>query len=839
MAELPTRLASAISALQSMSAAAVAADEATQCSGRKRSRVEALVHKYTHENGDLDGNAGSGSVVKPWDYRAFADRLGSFRPHTWFGKDASLHAILCARHGWENMGRDKLCCKTCGVRVQASGVLHLNSGKGSTSVSATTPGSPVPSLGATRLFGTSEELKAAHLDSCPWRSAVSPPEFGTLFYAVVSGAGSPAGGRGAGEAAELPAFASGAAPGSESLELAAIRGRFRSAAVDIAAVLRSAEARSAEQASPHVRDSLSALSEDREAPSALADAASQARRALLAAIAAEAPRAAMAIAAPPASTAAVGDSAGSGADAARVAAALAACLDAWIGTASRAAAAAEESTEGRGDKEGAPHRRWSLSGSGGAADPLGARRRSSSGGAGLVSTPAVTRPGVGVPASSPGAADPAAALASVASLCGWVAAQHAAARSASPDSTARGSHGSSSSEASPASHQHAALRGAALCLQCSCCAARLPLEALLHPQQALQGRAAWSPASLVGDGAGVASTPAAVHARSGTEAGSTPSLAGCGASATVRHLPPAIAAALASSAAARVAIHGAADIAEAGTDASASPGQTLVAESPAATGPLVPGTPGAASASETPFAAAAAALRARRASAAACGPVASSSSAGSVAATTTTPLLTAHQWFCPWRDAATPLSRKLRAAAGALLCSEPAAPSEGASSTSGTPAAEAEAPAADYAASAALDRVARTRAASQAAATSAAWTQAVVRACSVLSEAAFGCADPSLHLLLARRDDVGLPAAAGSGSGPGGASGGADAPAAPNHARLDIREEDRLLPRPGALQATERAGAAAAGAVGGRASGGLTVPGWLLALLLVSSGRQV
>ena len=98
-----------------------------------------------------DGDAGARggervSTARPWSREDFWGRLRTFRAATWFARPAPVSPPECARHGWANVGPDRLGCGSCGARC----VMEAP-----------------PDLGAAR--EQAEQLVAGHAAKCAWR----------------------------------------------------------------------------------------------------------------------------------------------------------------------------------------------------------------------------------------------------------------------------------------------------------------------------------------------------------------------------------------------------------------------------------------------------------------------------------------------------------------------------------------------------------------------------------------------------------------------------------------------------------------------------------------------
>ena len=73
--------------------------------------------------GGAGGAAGSDPVPpppRPWDREGLFRRAATFKPSTWFAKDAETAGPLrAAARGWTNVGVDLLRCEFCGEKLAA------------------------------------------------------------------------------------------------------------------------------------------------------------------------------------------------------------------------------------------------------------------------------------------------------------------------------------------------------------------------------------------------------------------------------------------------------------------------------------------------------------------------------------------------------------------------------------------------------------------------------------------------------------------------------------------------------------------------------------------------
>ncbi len=59
--------------------------------------------------------------ARPWDRADLFRRAATFKPSTWFAKDAETAGALgAAARGWVNVGLDLLRCEFCGERLAAT-----------------------------------------------------------------------------------------------------------------------------------------------------------------------------------------------------------------------------------------------------------------------------------------------------------------------------------------------------------------------------------------------------------------------------------------------------------------------------------------------------------------------------------------------------------------------------------------------------------------------------------------------------------------------------------------------------------------------------------------------
>jgi hypothetical protein len=50
-------------------------------------------------------------ICRPWDHKAFLERVSTFSIGTWFAKPKIIGTLECARHGWINTQPDQLKCE--------------------------------------------------------------------------------------------------------------------------------------------------------------------------------------------------------------------------------------------------------------------------------------------------------------------------------------------------------------------------------------------------------------------------------------------------------------------------------------------------------------------------------------------------------------------------------------------------------------------------------------------------------------------------------------------------------------------------------------------------------
>lgn len=191
---LDARVQAALSALDAAArpvdpdelADAAADKSAALSASRKRSRIDALVDKYSGDAVDADEDAGAEqnplARYRPWSAADHFARVQTFRLATWYGKPSTISPLQCARFGWCNDGVDKLVCRCCNASLVAPSFACLapdvsvslchqlpvtrHSHRRALSCHST---SLQAAASLARSF--SAKLSSSHTPDCPWSSA--------------------------------------------------------------------------------------------------------------------------------------------------------------------------------------------------------------------------------------------------------------------------------------------------------------------------------------------------------------------------------------------------------------------------------------------------------------------------------------------------------------------------------------------------------------------------------------------------------------------------------------------------------------------------------------------
>lgn len=99
------------------------------------------------------------SHCRPRDWKAFANRLQSYKPKRWFAKPQVMSPVNCARRGFVCCAVDELKCESCDARVRLPLAPGCSSWHAQSVAERTAP-----------------LLREAHAEWCGWRSHVCPPE---------------------------------------------------------------------------------------------------------------------------------------------------------------------------------------------------------------------------------------------------------------------------------------------------------------------------------------------------------------------------------------------------------------------------------------------------------------------------------------------------------------------------------------------------------------------------------------------------------------------------------------------------------------------------------------
>lgn len=738
-----------------------------------------------------------------WDESAYKARLATFSPRSWFGLAESLGPQLCAARGWANSAQGQLSCSNCRACWHVEGTL------------------PFASL--------SEQLFLKHEQSCSWRLMRCPAEMGSMFSALSATADKGGGSRGAVGNSKLPGRHGRLVPRPISLEAAGVEQRLADHAIAAAratlCVVRMREIFSASTLTDLIESTLAAL---------------------MARVARDNSCRSDPEVATPASPW------------------LASLLQSWCRSLWADAGEDLLRAEPSGTAAAAPS----------AVSPPPVKR-----GTALAAAKAADR----LPVSAAAAA---LRLAALAVLCGWCVASSRG-RVVSEDADA--SSGSCVAEAGPV-------------FECACCAGSLSLQRLLPPPDSAglevsgpsgagaaasthTGGAAPSPDGSASGSSAASALSALMDARRHTRiqaAIQSARAAGAAARATIvsaRAADVTAAAATAAASRAAAASGSAASASPSSSTSAAIPGSgsasgsalglglslplrlptdfvsTSLASTPAtASTPAAQGSPRAAGSAgrlhsadaaaaaaagtdggRTPLEAAAASLSSRRS----LGPGAAASSLPTTASQPLPLLLSAHQWFCPWRETATPASAAL--AAALRDASAPASAADSSATQTATPTTAAHA-------AAAASGAAGSTAGSASDTSGSAWQTAVLRGAAMLSDAALGCVAPPASMALAA---LAASSSSSSNSSSGSSSSGKSAagvtaaglPQAGSHI-IDAGASDRLLPLPAASDvATKASGSVALGGVGSKAADAgarrplqqqQLLPGWLVAFGILS-----
>ncbi|KDO33744.1 hypothetical protein SPRG_22102 [Saprolegnia parasitica CBS 223.65] len=102
---------------------------------------------------------------RPNNWADFQHRVASFSTLHWFAKPLALDLLVCAQHGWVNVGPDTLQCECCHARLDCR-IDERLSPEGAHKVA----------------LGLHERLTSFHLSTCPWRGNPSPASFCHLHF---------------------------------------------------------------------------------------------------------------------------------------------------------------------------------------------------------------------------------------------------------------------------------------------------------------------------------------------------------------------------------------------------------------------------------------------------------------------------------------------------------------------------------------------------------------------------------------------------------------------------------------------------------------------------------
>ncbi|GLC35187.1 hypothetical protein PLESTB_000563900 [Pleodorina starrii] len=114
--------------------------------------LSSLGKRRERDNGGQDGSSSSRQPkrFRPWEQSDLHQRLGTFKPLTWFAKPDSVGPVPCAMRGWINDANDSLRCEHCQAKLVYP------------------PNVPYDQRqAAADLFSPS--LTTKHTATCPWR----------------------------------------------------------------------------------------------------------------------------------------------------------------------------------------------------------------------------------------------------------------------------------------------------------------------------------------------------------------------------------------------------------------------------------------------------------------------------------------------------------------------------------------------------------------------------------------------------------------------------------------------------------------------------------------------
>ena len=100
---------------------------------------------------------------RPWDRAGLFRRAATFKPSTWFAKDAETAGPLrAAARGWTNIGVDLLRCEFCGAKLAATAATAAKT--------AATGGSGAGESERDERTSFAARLVSCHAAECPWRT---------------------------------------------------------------------------------------------------------------------------------------------------------------------------------------------------------------------------------------------------------------------------------------------------------------------------------------------------------------------------------------------------------------------------------------------------------------------------------------------------------------------------------------------------------------------------------------------------------------------------------------------------------------------------------------------
>jgi len=127
----------------------------------------AAVSRERRQGGAGTGISAAPLPPRPWDRNDFYRRAATFRPSTWFAKDAATAgALVAAARGWCNVGLDLLRCEFCGEKLAAT----VATAATAVTATATTGGAGNNGGEESEKNSFASRLVSCHAAACPWRT---------------------------------------------------------------------------------------------------------------------------------------------------------------------------------------------------------------------------------------------------------------------------------------------------------------------------------------------------------------------------------------------------------------------------------------------------------------------------------------------------------------------------------------------------------------------------------------------------------------------------------------------------------------------------------------------